>query len=69
MHVLKCYRWDYKGTESKKFNEQLEHIIAKVPKKDILIIQGDKNAKFRPEAYQSGTARHRKDKQHRAETS
>jgi exonuclease III len=48
---------DYEDEEIEKFYEEIERIIAKVPKKDILIVQGDWNAKVGPDAYKdwSGT--------------
>ena len=48
---------DYEDDEVEAFYEQLAQTIAKVPKKDILIVQGDWNAKVGKDAYKdwSGT--------------
>ena len=35
----------YKDEEIEQFNDELERMIVKVPKKDILNVQGDWNAK------------------------
>ena len=37
--------------EVQLFYKQLDSIIAKTPKKDILVVQGDWNAKVGPDAY------------------
>ena len=42
---------DYEDEEVEEFYELLEAIIAEVPKKDILIVQGDWNAKVGPDAF------------------
>ena len=49
---------DHEDEEIEEFYELLDTTIAKVPKKDILIVQGDWNAKVGPDAYQNwaGTA-------------
>ena len=45
-------------SDHEQFYEQRDSIIAKTPKKDILVVQGDWNAKVGPDAYQhwAGTA-------------
>lgn len=43
---------DHDDDEVEAFYDQLDNIIAKVPKKDILIVMGDWNAKIGPDAYQ-----------------
>jgi len=43
---------DHTDEEIEEFYDQLEQLIAKTPKKDILIIQGDWNAKVGTDAYQ-----------------
>ena len=43
---------DHEEEEVKHFHDQLDSIIAKTPKKDILVVQGDWNAKVSPGAYQ-----------------
>ena len=49
---------DYDDDQVEEFYENLESIIAKTPKKDILIVEGDWNAKVGPDAYSNwpGTA-------------
>ncbi|XP_052212146.1 craniofacial development protein 2-like [Dreissena polymorpha] len=42
---------DYKDDEIKQFYEELERIIFKVPKRDILIVYGDWNTKTGPDQY------------------
>lgn len=42
---------DYEDEDIEEFYEQLEAVIAKVPKKDILVVQGDWNAKVGPDAF------------------
>ncbi|GFS11485.1 craniofacial development protein 2 [Elysia marginata] len=42
---------DHEDDEVEKFYEDLDNSIAKVPKKDILILQGDWNAKVGPDAF------------------
>ena len=42
---------DHEDEEVEQFYEQLDSIIAKTPKKDILVVQGDWNAKVGPDAY------------------
>ena len=39
---------DHEDEEVEQFDEQLNSIIAKTPKKDILVVQGDRNAKIGP---------------------
>ena len=43
---------DHEDEEVEQFYEQLDSIIAKTPKKDILVVQSDWNAKVGPDAYQ-----------------
>ena len=43
---------DHEDEEVKHFYEQRDSIIAKTPKKDILLVQGNWNAKVSPYAYQ-----------------
>ena len=43
---------DHSDEEVEEFYEQLEQAIQKSPKKDILIVQGDWNAKIGPDSYQ-----------------
>ena len=43
---------DYEDSEIEEFYETLEGIIQTTPKKDIIIVQGDFNAKVGPDAYQ-----------------
>ena len=43
---------DHEYEEVEQFYEQLDSIIAKTPKKDIFVIQGDWNAKVGPDANQ-----------------
>ncbi|GFS10986.1 craniofacial development protein 2 [Elysia marginata] len=42
---------DHEDDEVEKLYEDLDNSIAKVPKKDILMVQGDWNAKVRPDAF------------------
>ena len=42
---------DHEDQEVEAFYEELENTIKKIPKKDILIVQGDFNAKVGPDAY------------------
>ena len=42
---------DHDDQEIEEFYEELERTVQKVPKKDILIVQGDFNAKIGPDAY------------------
>lgn len=42
---------DYEDEVVEEFYEKLEDTIKKIPKKDILVIQGDWNAKVGPDAY------------------
>ena len=53
MTIIQVYAptTDHNGEEVEKFYELLEATIIDVPKKDILIIQGDSNAKVGPDAY------------------
>ena len=53
MTIIQVYAptTDHNDEEVKKFYELLESTIMEVPKKDILIIQGDWNAKLGPDAY------------------
>ncbi|XP_076454867.1 uncharacterized protein LOC143289703 [Babylonia areolata] len=44
---------DHGDEETEEFYEQIDSIIATVPKKDMLIVQGDWNAKVGPDAYQN----------------
>ncbi|XP_076452247.1 uncharacterized protein LOC143287892 [Babylonia areolata] len=44
---------DHDDEETEEFYEQIDSIIATVPKKDMLIVQGDWNAKVGPDAYQN----------------
>ena len=43
---------DHEDEEVEQFYKQLDSIIAKTPKKDILVVQGDWNAKIGSDAYQ-----------------
>ena len=43
---------DHDDEEVEEFYAELDRIIAKVPRKDILVVQGDWNAKIGPDAYQ-----------------
>ncbi|XP_076436542.1 uncharacterized protein LOC143276040 [Babylonia areolata] len=47
------HRLDHDDEETEEFYEQIDSIIATVPKKDMLIVQGDWNAKVGPDAYQN----------------
>ena len=51
--VIQCYAPTpyHEDEEVDQFYEQLDSIVAKTPKKDILVVQGDWNAKVGPEAY------------------
>ena len=42
---------DHVDKEVKQFYEQFNSIIAQTPRKDILVVQGDQNAKLGPHAY------------------
>ena len=42
---------DHEDEEVQQFYEQLDSVITKTPKKDILVVQGDWNAKVGPDAY------------------
>ena len=42
---------DYDDNEVEEFYEQIDYIIKEVPKKDILVVQGDWNAKVGPDTY------------------
>ena len=55
MSIIQVYAptSDHEDEEVEEFYEQLDNIIAKVPKKDLLIIQGDWNAKVGTDAYQN----------------
>ena len=55
MTIIQAYAptSDHKDEEIEEFYEQLENIIAKVPKKDLIIIQGDWNAKVGTDVYQN----------------
>ena len=44
---------DHEDEEVEEFYKQLDDIIAKIPKKDLVIIQGDWNAKVVTDAYQN----------------
>ena len=44
---------DHEDQEVEEFYEELENAIKKVPKKDIIIVQGDFNAKVGPDAYEN----------------
>ena len=39
-------------SDHEQFYEQLDSIIAKTPKKDLLVVKGDWNAKVDPDEYQ-----------------
>ncbi|XP_071479660.1 craniofacial development protein 2-like [Diadema antillarum] len=65
-HELDGYRWDIVGLceayaptsrhddeEVEEFYDQLEDTIAKVQKNDLMIVQGDWNAKVGPDAYEN----------------
>ena len=43
---------DHEDEEVKRLYKQLDRIIAKTPKKDVLAVQGNWNAKVGPDAYQ-----------------
>ena len=55
MTIIQVYAptTDHDDEEVKKFYELLESTIMEVPKKDILIVQGDWNAKVGPDAYEN----------------
>ena len=42
---------DHEDENVEQFYEQLDIIIAKTPKKDILVVEGDWNAKVSPDTY------------------
>ena len=42
---------DHENEEVERLYEQLDSIIAKTPKKDTVVVQGDWNAKVSPHAY------------------
>ncbi|XP_076438257.1 uncharacterized protein LOC143277357 [Babylonia areolata] len=44
---------DHDDEETEEFYKQIDSIIATVPKRDMLIVQGDWNAKVGPDAYQN----------------
>ena len=44
---------DHEDQEIEEFYEKIESIIQKTPKKDLLIIQGDVNAKLGEDAYEN----------------
>ena len=50
---------DHEDGEVEQFYEQLDNITAKTPRKDVLVVQGDRNAKVDPDAYPhwAGTVR------------
>merc|ERR1712002_109576 len=54
MTIIQVYAptTDYDEEEVEQFYEELERTIAKAPKKDLLVVQGDWNAKVGPDAYQ-----------------
>ena len=43
---------DHEDQEVEELYEQIENTLKKVPKKDLIIIQGDFNAKIGPDAYE-----------------
>ena len=43
---------DHEDQEVEELYEQIKNTLKKVPKKDLIIIQGDSNAKIRPDAYE-----------------
>ena len=43
---------DHEDEEDEQIHEQLDNIIAETPKNDILVVQGDWNAKVGPDAHQ-----------------
>ena len=53
MTIIQVYAptTEYENEEIEEFYEQLDDIIAKAPKKDILVVQGDWNAKIGPDAF------------------
>ena len=55
MTIIQVYAptTDHDDEEVEKFYELLESIITEVPKKDILIVQGDWNAKVGPDTYEN----------------
>ena len=44
---------DYDDNETEKFHDQLQNVIDQTPKKDILVVQGDWNAKVGNEAHEN----------------
>ena len=44
---------DYDDNEIEKFFDQLQNVIDQTPKKDILVVQGDWNAKVGKDAYEN----------------
>ena len=62
MTIIQVYAptQDYDDDIVEEFYEELEDTIKKVPKKDLLVIQGDWNAKIGPDAYNqwAGTVGH-----------
>ena len=53
MTIIQVYAptTDYDDETNEQFYEDLENVIRSTPKKDILVIQGDWNAKIGPDAY------------------
>ena len=41
---------DYDGNEIEEFHDQLQNVLEQTPKKDILVVQGDWNAKVGKDA-------------------
>ena len=44
---------DYDDNETEEFYDQLQNIIDQTPKKDILVVQGDWNAKVGKDAFEN----------------